>query len=248
MVRLDYADTRYCTAGFSESPWMQEAEASCQQERAIRLSVAYREERPRADEGPFLKEERALLNAILQRLVDVINRRHAARALKEQEQLIVTMFSQTTDAIVLVDTRTGRFVDFNDAAHRALGYTREEYSRLSIIDIQAEHTAEQIVANTDKTAAGLPIGFETLHRHKDGSLRTVAMTLRPLSLQGKSAHLRGMAGHHRSKGQGTGAEDFCRADPAAQQAAWAAEHGRTRHERRRGGLCRHDDGTPVHIP
>lgn len=184
MVRLHYADTRYCTAGFAESPWMQDAEASCQQNGAIRVSVAYREERPGADEGPFLKEERALLDAILQRLVDVVNRRHAARALKEQEQLIATMFSQTTDAIVLVDTRTSRFLDFNEAAHRGLGYTREEFSRLSVSDIQGEHTAEQIVANVDKSAAGLPIGFETLHRHKDGSLRSVALTLRPISLQG----------------------------------------------------------------
>jgi PAS domain S-box-containing protein len=184
MVRLDYAGSRYCTAGFAESPWTQEAEASCQQNGIMRLSVAYREERPGADEGPFLKEERALLNAILQRLVSVVNRRLAARALKEHEQLINTMFSQTTDGILLVDTRTLRFVDFNEAAHQGLGYTREEFSRLSVPDIQGEHTAEQIVANREKIVAGQALSFETLHRHKDGSLRSVSVTHRFHSLQG----------------------------------------------------------------
>jgi len=37
------------------------------------------------------------------------------------------LFEQTADAIVLIDTETGDFVDFNDQMNEILGYTREEF-------------------------------------------------------------------------------------------------------------------------
>ncbi|OYU72186.1 MAG: hypothetical protein CFE45_40820, partial [Burkholderiales bacterium PBB5] len=46
---------------------------------------------------------------------DITLIKRGARALAEQERLVDTMFSQTTDAIVLVDPETGGFVTFNDA-------------------------------------------------------------------------------------------------------------------------------------
>lgn len=185
-VRLEYDGAAFSTPDFVETPCMMTAEASTQNGGDIRLSVVCLEERPAADEGPFLKEERALAEAIVHRLADVVNRRHAAEALKEREQLVAAMFAQTTDAIALVDSKTSRFLDFNSAAHLGLGYTREEFSRLSVIDIQGDHTPEDIAAINEKAAMGMQTLIETRHRRKDGVLRDVALTLRPVSLEGRS--------------------------------------------------------------
>ena len=106
--------------------------------------------------------------------------------MKEHEQLVSTMFSQTTDSIVLVDAETGKFVAFNDSAHLELGYTREEFSELHVQDIQAEHSAEQIEGNVRDTVKGTLIDQETKHRHKDGSLRDVKLRLRPISIEGRA--------------------------------------------------------------
>lgn len=182
---IDWAGKRFCTPGFVETSWMQTALASTQQGEVLRLTVAYLEERPTEYEGPFLEEEQNLARAIVQRLADVVERRQSAEALREQESLISTMFSQTTDAIALVEPATGRFIEFNGAAHLGLGYTREEFSRLSVPDIQAEHTGEAIAANIAMVLTGTLTDFETRHRHKDGSARDVAITLRPVHSGGR---------------------------------------------------------------
>ncbi len=67
-ARITYGDFDAQTEGFRESPWVQHADILVQDEVVGRISVCYTEERPAADEGPFLKEERKLINTIADRL------------------------------------------------------------------------------------------------------------------------------------------------------------------------------------
>ena len=108
------------------------------------------------------------------------------RRLAERERLIETMFSQTTDSIVLVDPETGRFVAFNDAVARDLGYTREEFAQLSIADIQAEHDSEEIAANIAAILNEDIGGFETRHRDKGGRLHNVEINFRRVVHEGQT--------------------------------------------------------------
>ncbi len=182
VVCLECAELCATTPGFRGTPWMQLAETTSKRGELIRLTVVYLEERPQEDTGPFLNEESLLADAIVRRLADALDRRHSAELVRERDQVIATMFAQTTDSILLVNQQTRQFVEFNDVAHQGLGYTREEFARLTIEDIQAEHSSAQIAANTMNAVEGKPIQFETRHRHKDGSLRDVALTLRPIKL------------------------------------------------------------------
>jgi pyruvate,water dikinase len=61
---IRYGRKSYQTPGFQESPWVQSADIVVQDEIVGNISVFYSEERPQADEGPFLKEERKLINTI----------------------------------------------------------------------------------------------------------------------------------------------------------------------------------------
>lgn len=185
-VRIDYGDKSFQTANFLKTKWMQAAEATTLKNSIIRLTLVYREEPPIQNGEPFLKEEDSLIITLVRRLADFINRKSSAEALKEHEQLVSTMFSQTTDSIVLVDAETGRFVAFNDLAHLELGYTREEFSELHVKDIQAEHSAEQIEGNVKDTVQGHLIDQETKHRRKDGNFRDVKLRLRSISMEGRA--------------------------------------------------------------
>lgn len=63
-ARMTYAETIFKTPGYKETPWVQSADITVQNELVGQISVCYTEERPPSDEGPFLKEERKLINTI----------------------------------------------------------------------------------------------------------------------------------------------------------------------------------------
>ncbi|MEQ1500879.1 MAG: PAS domain S-box protein [Myxococcota bacterium] len=55
--------------------------------------------------------------------------------LLELEQVYRVVLGQTDDGIAVIDPETLRFVEFNDAACRPLGYSRAEFARLTLPDI-----------------------------------------------------------------------------------------------------------------
>src|SRR5574342_10075 len=61
-AKITYNGNVYQTPGFIESSWVQSADVLVQDEVVGRISVCYAEERPASDEGPFMKEERKLIN------------------------------------------------------------------------------------------------------------------------------------------------------------------------------------------
>lgn len=135
-----------------------------------RIIVGYTEPRALADEGPFLKEERALLSGIAQRLSDLIRRRHLESLQEKQRDLIRSVFSQAAEGIVLIDADTLGFVEFNDAACDTLGYTREAFLQMTLHDVQGEPDTELFesrVREIRQTGMG---DFENTHRHKNGQL------------------------------------------------------------------------------
>jgi hypothetical protein len=67
-ARLDIDGEVYTTPGFEETAWSMCTPIEMEGQVAGSVSVYYIEERPTFDEGPFLREERRLVNAIAQRL------------------------------------------------------------------------------------------------------------------------------------------------------------------------------------
>ena len=78
----------YETAGFQEGVDRQSAEIVIGGQRRGMIEVVYLEARPELDEGPFLKEERNLIDAIAQQIALIVERRQAAEEkLRLQGQL-----------------------------------------------------------------------------------------------------------------------------------------------------------------
>ena len=185
-ARVQWEGESHSTANFTET--------HCQQTAAIRVggevrgsvTVAYLEPCPAEQEGPFLQEERTLLDAVAERLGSIIERRNMEDKARKREQIFAAIVSQATDSIVLVDAETFQFVEFNDAANAGLGYSREEFSRLTLPDIQVEVDVTEMrlkVAAILATTGSAQI--ETLRRHKDGTLRNVAVSLKVIRMEGR---------------------------------------------------------------
>ena len=76
----------YKTKSFKETNWKQASDIITHGKRIGILEICYLEEKPKIDEGPFLKEERSLIHTITERLGRIIERIQTKEALRESEE------------------------------------------------------------------------------------------------------------------------------------------------------------------
>jgi len=83
-ARIVLGGREYTSDGFQESSFKQIADIVVKGERIGVVEVFYAEERPELDEGPFLKEERNLINAIAETLGMAVSYQDTQAALRER--------------------------------------------------------------------------------------------------------------------------------------------------------------------
>jgi PAS domain S-box-containing protein len=82
-ARIIIEGQEYKTKNFKETIWKQTSNIVVHGKRIGILEICYFEEKPEIDEGPFLKEERSLINAIAERFGRVTEHKQAERALQK---------------------------------------------------------------------------------------------------------------------------------------------------------------------
>lgn len=85
-ARIIVRDTHYKSRPFKTSPWKQSSDIHEAGERIGMVEVYYLEEMPPLDEGPFLKEERLLIDAIAIRIGSAIERISTKRQLEVERR------------------------------------------------------------------------------------------------------------------------------------------------------------------
>ncbi|WP_242482170.1 hybrid sensor histidine kinase/response regulator [Thiocystis violacea] len=88
---------------------------------------------------------------------------------RRREEIYEAIVSQAVDAIVLIDSVTHRFEEFNDAACRLLGYSRGELAELRLDDLTGL-SPDAIAARMASILEAGEAVFEIRHRHKDGRM------------------------------------------------------------------------------
>jgi PAS domain S-box-containing protein len=115
-----------------------------------------------------------------------IERDAGERALRAREEIYSAIVNHAADGIVLIDTETLRFAEFNAAACGDLGYTREEFAALTLPDLQVDLTAADV---RQRVAAMLkdehPLEFEHRHLRKNGTARDVLVANSRIRIQGR---------------------------------------------------------------
>ena len=96
-ARIILEDQEFKTGNFQETAWKQACELVAWGHPAGRVEVCYLEERPERDEGPFLQDERKLLNAIAERLGKIVERVRMETTLRETEERYRAVSELTSD-------------------------------------------------------------------------------------------------------------------------------------------------------
>jgi PAS domain S-box-containing protein len=134
--RIAVGDLEFTSPGFIPTPWMQRAEFTCADGVKGAVEVVYLTEKPPEVEGPFLVEERRLIDSLADLLRSEIDRRKAEEARRQSEAELLetkafldTLIDSLPATLVLIDPNQ-RFRRWNKGLEQATGYTGEEISRL----------------------------------------------------------------------------------------------------------------------
>lgn len=117
-ARIEFAGQEYCTPGFRTTPWQQTADFRLTNGRTGRLDVVYLEERPARVEGPFLIEERRLIDSLAEMIRNYLDRKQAEEALREHRDLLHRLNATLEDK---VEQRTTQLVAKQDQLRSLAG-------------------------------------------------------------------------------------------------------------------------------
>ena len=124
-ARVVYGEVEARTPGWRVSPWMQAACFATGDGRNGSIEVVYVAERPVADEGPFLTEERSLIQSLADMLAAHLERVRVQEALGESEAVFRSIFENAAIGITMANMHE-EIVKCNPAFARLLGYTEAE--------------------------------------------------------------------------------------------------------------------------
>nr|MBP7529853.1 hypothetical protein [Syntrophorhabdaceae bacterium] len=126
--RIVLEDRVFVSDRFAETKWKQSQRIVVHGRNAGSLEVFYLEKKPKADEGPFLKEERSLINVVAERIGEIIERKFGEEALQESESKNRALLEAIPDLMfqidwtgILLGLHVGNFTVLKSIAERVVG-------------------------------------------------------------------------------------------------------------------------------
>ena len=113
------------TAGFRVTPWMQAAEIQMRGKEPGTIEVCYLEERPQLVEGPFLAEERELIDSLAEMLRNYLEHRSAMDEIKLAHDNLERLVNDRTLELRKANAALSRQIDDYQRAQREI----ETYQR-----------------------------------------------------------------------------------------------------------------------
>jgi len=169
--RIVFEGKEYTTSNYVPSSFKQEAPIKTQDGRAGFIEVVYTKEMPNETEGPFLKEERDLINALADIIEVYFNKKSNQDALAKSEANFRSSFEHAAIGMALV-AADGTFMKVNNALCNMLGYTEKELLSLIFPKITHPEHVNADVENIRQILAGEKDYYRTEKRyiHKNGSV------------------------------------------------------------------------------
>jgi two-component system, cell cycle sensor histidine kinase and response regulator CckA len=100
------------------------------------------------------------------------------------------LFEHNPMPMWVYDSESLAFLEVNAAAVEHYGYTRDEFSRMSILDIRPEEDRAQAARQASRLVGELHVGTALWrHQRKDGSIRLVRIWSHPITFGGREARL-----------------------------------------------------------
>lgn len=168
-ARINYQGRVYKSDNFEETEWKQYTDIRISGKPVGSLEVFYTREMPESDEGPFLHEERTLIDKIAHRIGKIILRLNTSEALRESEDRFRKLVETTSDLIWEID-ENAVYTYISPKITEMLGYEPEEVIGKKPFDFMPPEEGPSIeavfrtIANERKVFRNL----ENINRHKNG--------------------------------------------------------------------------------
>jgi signal transduction histidine kinase len=125
-ARINLGTLEYKTQNFKETAWRQASDIMVHGTRAGVLEVFYLEEKPEIDEGPFLKEERSLINAISERLGRIMELRRASEALNRAHRELEKRVKKRTTELMIANEKLKAEIQEHESTQAQLLHSKAE--------------------------------------------------------------------------------------------------------------------------
>ena len=172
-ARIRLAGKTYQSSGFQETPWRQRSPILSRGQQIGDVDVVYSEGRPPLDEGPFLREERALIDAVAGRLSRFYERHVAQRQLEESENRYRAFIENIPIAVCRsTPGPNGRLLMANTRMAEMFGYDSvEDFTKIHASDLYKNPEQRGLFSQSllDRGDAGNQpvIGRVAFHRRID---------------------------------------------------------------------------------
>lgn len=166
-----FNEKTYRTANFHQARVSQQAPINLQDGRRGVIEVAYTENRPAEFEGPFLAEERYLINTIANIIEVYFNKKNNQDNLLKSEVLFRSVFEYSAIGMAVVSLK-GEWLRVNDAICTLLGYTKEELAKKTFQELTYPPDLANDLYFVNQAKAGLLDSYRVEKRyvHKNGTI------------------------------------------------------------------------------
>lgn len=173
-ARVCFADTWYESSNYQSSAYCQQASMNTTNGTKVCIEVVYLKEMPEEDEGPFLKEERNLIDMLVEMLKIYVERRERTAELLEYK------YALDEAAIVSIADVNACFTHVNDNFCAVSKYTRSELlGKHHSIIWSGHHPPEYFDELKMALQSGDPFTGDFCNVAKDGTLYWVNSTIVP---------------------------------------------------------------------
>ena len=168
IIRIDGKE--YRTKNFVVSPWFLKASIRVGNKKRGSIEVYYLEEMPHLDEGPFMQEERNLIDNIAQNLGHFLERTENQAKLIASEKKFRSYIENAPYGIFVAD-QNGNYVEVNKKTSELTGYSEEELLNMNLIDLIAEDDHPKYKDYFSKLRQNGNIEIELRYKTKKGKTR-----------------------------------------------------------------------------
>lgn len=129
-ARIIFEDRSFQTENFRSTAWEQTSEIFIHGKQLGFLEVFYLEEKPEIDEGPFLKEERELINSIAERVGRTIERKKAEDELIQYQNHLKELVEKRTIELTISNKKLQQEITERKQTEQALKESENKFRTL----------------------------------------------------------------------------------------------------------------------
>ena len=133
-----------------------------------------------------IREDDGTIRSIVAAVRDITEQKQSEAALRDAEERYRALFEHSPHGVVILSPDDGSFIQFNAAAHRQLGYSREEFAKLTITDLDVGDSGEDALRRIQRAVETEAAEFEMRQRTKDGDVRDLMVIVRGLIVGGRT--------------------------------------------------------------